>query len=64
MKTPPRDAADDGYGRGPGEELRLPDGSIDTGMPITSRRAGPTQGDGEATLERAKEAPGATVLDW
>ena len=32
-----------------GEVLLLPDGSIDTGMPITSRRAGPTPGDGEVT---------------
>ena len=53
--------------RDQGEELRLPDGSIDTGMPITSRRAGPTRGGREATGNGQRSArsdrAGLVILD-
>jgi hypothetical protein len=47
--------------RGPGGWLRAPDGSIDTGMPIASRRAEPQwTGRGETAAGPGSEAPEAT----
>ena len=39
------------------EKLRLPDESIDTGMPIASRRAGPARKAVKPPQERAKKRP-------